>query len=478
MVSLRVGQGGELLDINLPTDSTLDDLKNHLELEMNCSPRRQQRILCDGQPLEVSSPLSEQVNSGSVITVRRRRPRLDAASSFESSKFQSCCSPPSVAPCSPAELVTIMVELGFECEKLSQEPAERTAVRVSTNDTVGGVLQKAFPGWNSELRVECDGRVLTLTAAVGAVVADRIDRTDASEMVWHIHRLDPGAAYKALDELEANPGVWRPSPATVTSYIATAELLCAMLERLNLLEPHGIERAQLLAFFFDLGEHYPRSNPFHNFCHALDVTSGTYICLRQLGAGALLSPLQQLALLLAAAGHDVGHPGTTNAAEARAQSTLFQRHGATSTLEKHHAELTLALTEKHQLLASLGGGPSEAEAAIDLIRYAIMGTDIALSNGIVEEFRATVAVMEGGEGIVSSSARHADLQLARMVRSPASRMIYCLVVWLRLCFCGFLLMMLIDAAYRSSRFLTWSAALEHTRSTRSGPIASYANQVC
>jgi hypothetical protein len=52
--------------------------------------------------------------------------------------------------------------------------------------------------------------------------------------------------------------------------------------------------------------------PYHNVIHACDVMQSTYAYLYLGDVAAALDPKQQLALLLAAVVHDVGHPGLNN----------------------------------------------------------------------------------------------------------------------------------------------------------------------
>lgn len=111
---------------------------------------------------------------------------------------------------------------------------------------------------------------------------------------------------------------------------------------------------ELLALVFAVRDTYKLGNPFHNFRHAVDVVQACFHFLLRLGclprfsqfnddatadetailqatdfadtaaeltvkataaaaSDAYLNPIQTLALLVAALGHDVGHPGVTNA---------------------------------------------------------------------------------------------------------------------------------------------------------------------
>jgi 3'5'-cyclic nucleotide phosphodiesterase len=54
-----------------------------------------------------------------------------------------------------------------------------------------------------------------------------------------------------------------------------------------------------------------RANPYHNAAHAADVTQGMAIMMA-MGLSRRLSRIERLGLLLAAAVHDLGHPGVSN----------------------------------------------------------------------------------------------------------------------------------------------------------------------
>lgn len=56
---------------------------------------------------------------------------------------------------------------------------------------------------------------------------------------------------------------------------------------------------------------YHAGNPYHNAAHAADVTQGMAIMMR-MGLGSKLTIIERTALLLAAAVHDLGHPGVNN----------------------------------------------------------------------------------------------------------------------------------------------------------------------
>lgn len=99
--------------------------------------------------------------------------------------------------------------------------------------------------------------------------------------------------------------------------------------------------ARLRSFLVALRSAYHSRNAYHNFAHAVDVTQACYSFLVRLGLsppletlldepgafewmrnpagdeegclGSIIRPMDVFALLIAAIGHDVGHPGLSNA---------------------------------------------------------------------------------------------------------------------------------------------------------------------
>ena len=90
---------------------------------------------------------------------------------------------------------------------------------------------------------------------------------------------DSRRALEILQLLEVDPynlGVTQYSTGVLR------DLLVAMFEAQDLLAPFGVSREQFEAFVQDLCDEYA-FNPFHSFVHAVDVVTGAFIAVRQLG---------------------------------------------------------------------------------------------------------------------------------------------------------------------------------------------------
>lgn len=137
---------------------------------------------------------------------------------------------------------------------------------------------------------------------------------------------------------------------------------------------------ELLSLAFMTRDTYKSGNPFHNFRHAVDVLQACFFYLIRLkclpsfeqyesdpkadetllfngkkqfsshltlkpqrlpsGSNApLLNPIQSLGLLVAALGHDVGHPGVTNAFMIKHAAPTSQIYNERSVLELYHSAI-------------------------------------------------------------------------------------------------------------------------------------------
>ncbi|GFE54180.1 3,5-cyclic-nucleotide phosphodiesterase domain-containing protein [Babesia ovis] len=80
-------------------------------------------------------------------------------------------------------------------------------------------------------------------------------------------------------------------------------------------------------------------NPYHNALHGACVAHMTVVLTRALSLNKYLTPIEEFAYMLAAIGHDAGHPGKTNAFLRSTQNPLALIYNDTSILENYHASL-------------------------------------------------------------------------------------------------------------------------------------------
>mmetsp|Transcript_148436 Transcript_148436/g.476720 ORF Transcript_148436/g.476720 Transcript_148436/m.476720 type:complete len:546 (-) Transcript_148436:45-1682(-) len=138
-------------------------------------------------------------------------------------------------------------------------------------------------------------------------------------------------------------------------------------------------------------------NPYHNRIHAADVTHAAYHFWSQLSAQphmeGYFGEVDLLALLVAAAVHDVGHPGRTNEFLVKTQNPLALQYSDRSVLENHHAATAFMLLKEsgvplldHRLVSP----PQDAIKAriVDMI----LATDMTHHRRVLEQMTTEVKV--------------------------------------------------------------------------------------
>ncbi len=109
-----------------------------------------------------------------------------------------------------------------------------------------------------------------------------------------------------------------------------------MFVHLDLLGHFDI-RPDVLEHFLVTVEQMYKTNSYHNWIHAVDVTQATFCFLVHFGASATLTHLDCLALMVASLCHDLGHPGVNNAHMVLTQSELAVLYNDRAVLENFHA---------------------------------------------------------------------------------------------------------------------------------------------
>ena len=196
----------------------------------------------------------------------------------------------------------------------------------------------------------------------------------------------------------------------ILSFNATElmQLAAAIFKQAGVLEIFSISADTLAHFVAAIGGRY-HANPYHNFNHGVHVLLGSWLLardeLRHRGSFADLSeatehskgiaqtfhnvePLEALhvlALLIAAIGHDVDHPGVNNAFLCASNHTLAMRYNDLSVLENHHAATTFEILAERRcnMLSTITAEQHKEVRA--LMIAAILATDMAHHQTMVKE---------------------------------------------------------------------------------------------
>ncbi|KOX73688.1 High affinity cAMP-specific and IBMX-insensitive 3',5'-cyclic phosphodiesterase 8B [Melipona quadrifasciata] len=89
---------------------------------------------------------------------------------------------------------------------------------------------------------------------------------------------------------------------------------------------------------------YKVRNSYHNSTHAADVMQATARFMQSERLKLILEPLDEVAALIAAAAHDIDHPGRSSQFLCNSNNKLAILYNDLSVLESHHAALTFKLS--------------------------------------------------------------------------------------------------------------------------------------
>ncbi|XP_067398371.1 3',5'-cyclic-AMP phosphodiesterase 7B isoform X3 [Emydura macquarii macquarii] len=155
-------------------------------------------------------------------------------------------------------------------------------------------------------------------------------------------------------------------------------------------------------------EDYHSQNPYHNAVHAADVTQAMHCYLKEPKLATFLTPLDIMLGLLAAAAHDVDHPGVNQPFLIKTNHHLANLYQNVSVLENHHWRSTIGMLRESRLLAHL---PKEMTQDIEQqLGSLILATDINRQNEFLTRLKAH---LENNDlRLEDAQDRHFMLQIA------------------------------------------------------------------
>ncbi|KAI4893113.1 hypothetical protein NFI96_020641 [Prochilodus magdalenae] len=155
-------------------------------------------------------------------------------------------------------------------------------------------------------------------------------------------------------------------------------------------------------------EAYRSQNTYHNSLHAADVTQAMYCYLQEPQLSESLTSCDILLGLLAAATHDLDHPGVNQTFLIKTNHYLASLYQNTSVLENHHWKCAVSLLRESGLLSHF---PSEDRKNLEeRLGSLILATDISRQNEYLGQFRAHLD--RADLHLNNSQNRHFILQMA------------------------------------------------------------------
>ncbi|XP_056283896.1 cAMP-specific 3',5'-cyclic phosphodiesterase 7B-like isoform X2 [Pseudoliparis swirei] len=185
-------------------------------------------------------------------------------------------------------------------------------------------------------------------------------------------------------------------------------LMCHLFNVSGLVHHFQLDMVKLHRFLGMVQEDYHSQNPYHNAVHAADVTQAMYCYLKEPKLAEQLSPLDVFLGLMAAAAHDVDHPGVNQPFLIKTRHHLASLYQNTSVLESHHWRSTVGMLRESGLLSHLSADVSQdMEQQLGSL---ILATDISRQNEFLSTFREHLD--NQNLDLQLASHRHFILQIA------------------------------------------------------------------
>ncbi|KAI8903826.1 hypothetical protein EDD86DRAFT_230704 [Gorgonomyces haynaldii] len=151
-----------------------------------------------------------------------------------------------------------------------------------------------------------------------------------------------------------------------------------------------------------------RNVTYHNSIHAADVMHALHYFIHVLGLGELLSPAEVFACFVAAAIHDVDHPGYNNAFMIASSSPLALRYNDIAVLENHHCSTGFEIMYSDPKYNVLQGFPPEQRKELrSMITSLVLATDMANHFEYIAKFKNKI----NGAGIDFADPKDRQLTL-------------------------------------------------------------------
>ncbi|XP_036194273.1 high affinity cAMP-specific 3',5'-cyclic phosphodiesterase 7A isoform X1 [Myotis myotis] len=194
----------------------------------------------------------------------------------------------------------------------------------------------------------------------------------------------------------------------LTNGNSLVSLTCHLFSLHGLIEYFHLDMVKLRRFLVMIQEDYHSQNPYHNAVHAADVTQAMHCYLREPKLANSVTPWDVLLSLIAAATHDLDHPGVNQPFLIKTNHYLATLYKNTSVLENHHWRSAVGLLRESGLFSHM---PLESRKQMETqIGALILATDISRQNEYLSLFRSHLD--RGDLCLEDARHRHLVLQMA------------------------------------------------------------------
>ncbi|XP_078543360.1 high affinity 3',5'-cyclic-AMP phosphodiesterase 7A isoform X2 [Lissotriton helveticus] len=162
-------------------------------------------------------------------------------------------------------------------------------------------------------------------------------------------------------------------------------MMCHLFNHCGLITYFHLDIVKIRSFFVAVQDDYHSQNPYHNGVHAADVIQALYCFLCEPKLAEHLTPWDNIIGLIAAATHDLDHPGVNQPFLIKTNHYLATLYKNTSVLENHHWRSAVGLLRESGLVSHL---PLEDRHRMERrIGSLILATDISRQNEYLSQFR-------------------------------------------------------------------------------------------
>ncbi|CAI2308812.1 unnamed protein product [Caenorhabditis sp. 36 PRJEB53466] len=147
----------------------------------------------------------------------------------------------------------------------------------------------------------------------------------------------------------------------VSDHHALSQVGMKVFERWKVCDVLGCSDELLNRWILSIEAHYHAGNTYHNATHAADVLQATSFFLDSPSVAIHVNESHAVAALLAAAVHDLDHPGRGNAYLINTRQSLAILYNDNSILENHHIALAFQLTLQHNANVNIFSNLSREE---------------------------------------------------------------------------------------------------------------------
>ena len=165
-----------------------------------------------------------------------------------------------------------------------------------------------------------------------------------------------------------------------------------LINKLGLSTRFKIHQDALDKYLRSIEFHY-KDCPYHNACHGADVLHSLMYFYINSDIQKYLNPIETLASIIAALGHDVGHPGVTSRYLITSRDSIAVQFNDTSVLENMHCATIFQLMNKmgHDIFENLNS--EDWVCSRRIILEMVLATDMAKHFEILGKFRTRVLML-------------------------------------------------------------------------------------